>query len=713
MSLLSRIRRHRPTRAALHVGGAVAATLALAAAIPALAASPTLTPIAAIPMTSTTQANITSFDISFVDPVSHNYILGDRTQQAVDLVNTQNNSLYWLVGKGLFTGNTGNNSTSGPDGVLIANSNEIWAGDGNSTMKVFSLANKALIANISTGGLFRVDEMCFDPVDQLVMAANNADNPPFATIFSVATHTIVKQIKFDGTNGTPIATNGAEQCQYDPRNGLFVQTIPEINGPGDNSAPGGVVFINPKTLSVVATVVIPLSACSGPQGSSIGLKPAILIGCNGGPNMVALNGASSVTIDDGSTGGVLGAVLQKFPHQEGGDEVWYDSFSNSYLLAESAWNPPPPNGVASCSAPITAGPQHLAIVGAVAGTSSFVVTGLFNCPGGPTHGGNHSVAADATTGHVFFPVASNSGATLCSSMGLSDTTGCIMVFQATGCTGCATNVVWRDTSGDVALWNTNGSSVTSSTSSGSAPTNWSVVGRGDFAGNGNLDLLWRDTSGNVAIWQMSDGVVTSASTLGNVPTNWSVAGVGDFNGDGTADILWRDNSGNVAVWLMNNGAVGSAAVVGNVGSNWSVGGTYRNNVVWHDSSGNVAVWSMNGASVASAAAVGNVSTNWSIAGAGDFNGDGTTDILWHDTSGNNAVWLLNGSGGVASAVGLGNTGSSWNIAQTGDFNSDGTSDVLWRDTSGDVASWLMSNGGVASASVLGSVPTNWQIQGAN
>ena len=40
--------------------------------------------------------------------------------------------------------------------------------------------------------------------------------------------------------------------------------------------------------------------------------------------------------------------------------------------------------------------------------------------------------------------------------------------------------------------------------------------------------------------------------FGNVPTSWSIVGTGDFNGDGNLDILWRDNTGNVAIWLLDN-----------------------------------------------------------------------------------------------------------------------------------------------------------------
>ena len=82
---------------------------------------------------------------------------------------------------------------------------------------------------------------------------------------------------------------------------------------------------------------------------------------------------------------------------------------------------------------------------------------------------------------------------------------------------------------------------------------WGIVGQRDFNGDGYADLLWRDTSGNVAIWEMNGTTVLNANSsfVANVPTNWSIVGTGDFNGDSMGDILWQDMSGNVAIWEMN------------------------------------------------------------------------------------------------------------------------------------------------------------------
>src|ERR1017187_9627235 len=127
--------------------------------------------------------SLASFDISFVDPTIGLYALGDRTNNAVDLVDTHSNTFLGFCGHGKFTGATGNNNTSGPDGVLIRDHSEIWAGDGNSTVKVFDVAGcgetTAPTHTIITGSPAdnRADEMCYDPRDNLIMVANNAATP--------------------------------------------------------------------------------------------------------------------------------------------------------------------------------------------------------------------------------------------------------------------------------------------------------------------------------------------------------------------------------------------------------------------------------------------------------------------------------------------------------------------------------------------------------
>jgi hypothetical protein len=269
-----------------------------------------------------------AFDISYDDPTIDLYVLSDRTNASIDMVDARTDTFIGRVGgfKGVATVNgAADNDLSGPDGVVIVNHKQIWAGDGDSTMKIIDIASRTIIDTISTGGKFRVDEMGWDPRDHLVAAANNADTPPFVTVFNTTTDQIVGKITFDGTNGTPDATGGLEQTQWSPQTGMFYTSVPQI---GPNAANGGVAVIDPHTLKVVA--IYPVQNCS-PAGLALGPRHQALLGCSSSfgtsPNVLT----QTVVMDISN-----GNIVKNIPQIGGNDEVWYDRGSNHYYLGASA-----------------------------------------------------------------------------------------------------------------------------------------------------------------------------------------------------------------------------------------------------------------------------------------------------------------------------------------------------------------------------------------
>jgi phospholipase/lecithinase/hemolysin len=281
------------------------------------------------------------------------------------------------------------------------------------------------------------------------------------------------------------------------------------------------------------------------------------------------------------------------------------------------------------------------------------------------------------------------------------------------------DIIWRDSSGNLAFWLMQGAQITGGDTYGQVPKIWSVAGTRDFNNDGRSDILWLDTSGNLGVWLMNGTQVSSRIGLGNVGTTWTVAGTGDFNGDGTGDILWRNTStGDTAIWFMSQGQFSSGVDLGAVPLTWSIvgvgdfNGDGASDILWKSSSGDVGVWLMNGATFTSAVSLGNVGTSWTVVGTGDFDGDGTSDILWRDTSGNLAIWLMS-NGQRASGVGLAQVPLSWSVAETGDFDGDGKSDILWLDNAGNLGVWLMNGLTVKSPIEIGGVGTSWQPQGKN
>ena len=281
------------------------------------------------------------------------------------------------------------------------------------------------------------------------------------------------------------------------------------------------------------------------------------------------------------------------------------------------------------------------------------------------------------------------------------------------------DILWRGTDGNVAMWQMNGFNVASQSIFAFAdPADWTIRGAGDFSGDGRADILWGDASGNIAVWSMLGSTVVATDITGFAdPAVWSIAATGDFNGDGFSDILWRGTDGNVAIWDSNGTTIDATAIVGFAGPTWHIrgagdfNGDGMSDILWQNDNGSLAIWEMNGFTVADSALFAGVDPSvWHIRGTGDFNGDGFSDILWQDNSGDVAIWEMNGLSRVASdIVGFANP-TQWHMAGTGDFNDDGKSDILWQDNSGNVAVWEMNGFTIGASALVGFAnPGQWHI----
>ena len=206
-------------------------------------------------------------------------------------------------------------------------------------------------------------------------------------------------------------------------------------------------------------------------------------------------------------------------------------------------------------------------------------------------------------------------------------------------------ILWRQSStGSLAMWSMDGSTVASSntvTSNGSAvapDASWNVAGVGDFNGDGYSDIVWRQSSGALALWDMKGSTVTSSSTITSQGSaiapdaSWTIAGIGDFNNDGRADLLWRQSSGALALWQMNDASVAGSAFVTYQGNTitpdatWKIvevgdfDGDGKSDILWRNDNGAMAEWLMNGSQVTASvtpASQGNAvspDASWSVQG---------------------------------------------------------------------------------------------------
>ena len=282
------------------------------------------------------------------------------------------------------------------------------------------------------------------------------------------------------------------------------------------------------------------------------------------------------------------------------------------------------------------------------------------------------------------------------------------------------DILWRSTGGNVAIWQMSGGSLASSAIAGFAnPSAWTIRGTGDFDGDGRADILWQSSGGNVDIWDMQGTSVAVSGLAGFAdPASWHIEATGDFSGDGRADILWQDTAGDVALWQMDGTSVAASSIFGFADpAAWHIrgagdfNGDGKADILWQDQKGNVAVWEMNGSTVAASGIVGFADpANWHIRGTGDFNGDGKSDILWQDNTGDVAIWEMNGLSVAATGlVGFADP-TAWRVADIGDYNGDGRADILWQSTGGNIALWQMNGLSIAASGLIGFAdPSAWHI----
>jgi hypothetical protein len=383
--------------------------------------------------TTNTTGGMYGFDISFVDQTNHTYYLGDRSNAAVDVVDaTTGTFIRQITASPMpFAGATGNNATSGPNGVATDGAGKcLFAGDGTSRVVSFRLPSGVQVSSVQTGNPvtdMRADEMAFDPKDRLLLVANNAATPPFGTLISVSATCVL-------TVGKKIvvaaSTNGAEQPAWEPVTQRFYMSVPSISGTLAVPGPvGAIARINPHT-GVIETM-FPIYYCM-PNGLSLGPNQTFLAGCgvvydtvgdtwtgsdteSAYPNQVVVDtsGAFSYVLGVGSS-----------------DEVWYNSGDNHWYTGTSN-SPYSAHPVAGTTGATSTTDQGAAILGVIGGTSQNLdqLVPTINVPAVKTSGGalvhvsgsSHSVAVNAANNWVFVPHPANNAILGC-------LTGCIGVY---------------------------------------------------------------------------------------------------------------------------------------------------------------------------------------------------------------------------------------------------------------------------------------------
>ena len=374
-----------------------------------------------------------SYDISWVNPHRAEYYLADRSNAGIDIIDTRSLTFKRTLGKGLFVGvklNTAgtavNNDISGPDGV-VTHGRWLYAGDGDSTVKVFDLDGPDAVAQtpLFTGGTTRVDEMALTTDGELLLTVNNAEDPPYANLFQ-ANGDRHRSNVFEKTKITINATlfpgtPGIEQPTWDPTTKRFYVSVPILGKPGGcgtATCDGGLMVIDPTTVTqgsmvlgafdpVTNTGVVQLSDC-GPNGATVGPHDNLMLGCT-----QANNPTNRSTL-------VINATTKHFSHVNGivgSDEVWFNKGDGRYYTGSNRNCAP-----AGC-------PAQAAVLGVIDATSVLIETV-------PQSSGSHSVAADSKRNLIFVPqsapvaVVGAGGDTTTVGAGIcGSTNGCVAVYM--------------------------------------------------------------------------------------------------------------------------------------------------------------------------------------------------------------------------------------------------------------------------------------------
>ncbi|HEY2231500.1 MAG TPA: hypothetical protein VGI22_27940 [Xanthobacteraceae bacterium] len=295
---------------------------------------------------------ITSFDISFDDANIHTLVQSHRdtpncgadpnTDGGVDVINTSSNKRMKTL-----CGFHGTAKEHGPNGVIIVDQKEVWAGDGlippeTSTLKAVDIKTGDTVV-MNTGGSGRTDELCEAVGHEIVMAANDRTADLFMTFWSTESHEMLGQLSFLGGK-TPdpnaagiVAAGGIEQCKFDPRTNRFLIAIPQPSSPAGITGVVAVVTAEKPFKVVDMFKILPSSGCDqGPHGLALGPDHQVLLGC-GSPS------AASLIMDDRD-----GHTIFPLPGVSS-DEVWYNPGDNHYFLV-----PTNAAGTAGTLAPVDA-----------------------------------------------------------------------------------------------------------------------------------------------------------------------------------------------------------------------------------------------------------------------------------------------------------------------------------------------------------------------
>lgn len=259
------------------------------------------------------------------------------------------------------------------------------------------------------------------------------------------------------------------------------------------------------------------------------------------------------------------------------------------------------------------------------------------------------------------------------------------------------DLVWRnEASGQLETWLMNGVSLNSARGF-ALPYGYRVMSRGDFNGDGKLDLLLYGNGRDLVMW-FGTSMGFNAQSLGrSFGTGWTASEL-DVNGDGRSDLLWRnDTTGQFETWIMDGATLASAHGF-QLQSGYKIlavgdfNGDRKSDLVLANGARELVMWFGTGTSF-NGLSMGRIYTpGWRVSGGADVNGDGKSDLIWiNDGASQFETWVMD-SATLVTAKGY-QLGAGYRLLAHGDYNGDGLADVFLSGPGRDQVMWFGTGDG--------------------
>jgi hypothetical protein len=311
------------------------------------------------------------FDISWADSVAGRYYLADRGTTSVDVIDTKH--LTYLYSIPLAAAGNGVVAIPHPHDDVdndLESAGELWVGDSASNVEVIDLKTKTRVTSVSTGGVARADELAYDPLDHILLVANDRETAcvmgvctggaPFITFISTETRTVLGTILYPQVVfGTPLSNHGLEQPVWDSKTGMFYLAVPATS---DNPT-GEVDEIDPAGQQITR---IFRTTCN-PAGLALAPRQRLVTSCG-----------DVIRIAPGNVLTTIAGV--------GADEIWFNPGEERVYFG----------GFQAINVPIVDTDTNTLV--------TTLVVGHINATPPPPSQNTHSVAADSENNFIFVPV---------------------------------------------------------------------------------------------------------------------------------------------------------------------------------------------------------------------------------------------------------------------------------------------------------------------